>query len=188
MKKVEGYPNSIVILHWTIVICVFSLMGLGWFMTGLEKGIPAVSHYYNLHKSIGLIVLFLVALLINFRLRCQLPGLPESLPSWEIKAAKVGHWVLYIFLVIVPLSGYIESNFAKWGIDFFGFHLPPLGPENKTFYHIFNRIHVYGSNIFAGIIALHFLAALKHMIQKNKVVYRMLPESIRPENQLKLEN
>lgn len=181
MKKVDGYPDSIVILHWLIVICVFSLMGLGWYMTGLEKGTPAVSHFYNLHKSIGLIALALVAVLINFRLRSQLPQLPSSMPSWEIKAARAGHWMLYIFLIVVPLSGYLESNFAKWGIDFFGFHMPSWGPDNKSIYHIFNRIHVYGSNIFAGVIVLHFLAALKHMIQKTKVIYRMLPESVRPE-------
>lgn len=181
MKKVEGYSNSIVILHWLIVVSVFTLIGLGWYMTGLEKGTPAVSQFYNLHKSIGLIVLALVALLINFRLRNQPPELPASMPRWEINAAKAGHWLLYIFLIIVPLSGYIESNFAKWGIDFFGLHIPPLGPENKSLYHIFNRIHVYSSNIFAGIIVLHFMAALKHMLQKTKVVYRMLPESVRPE-------
>ena len=183
MKKIEGYPLSIVVLHWLIVTSVFILIGLGWYMVGLEKGTPDVAHYYNLHKSIGLIAFAFVALLISIRIRTQLPGLPESLPAWEIKAAKVGHWILYLLLVLVPVSGYIESNFAKWGINFFGFHIPSLGPENKTLYNLFNRIHVYSSNIFAGIIALHFLAALKHMIKKNKVVYRMLPESIRPENQ-----
>jgi cytochrome b561 len=181
MKKVEGYSNSIVVLHWLIVIGVFILIGTGWYMVELEKGTPAVAQYYNFHKSIGLIVLALVALMISFRLRNQPPGLPDSLPAWEIRAAKAGHWLLYIFLVIVPLSGYIESNFAKWGIDFFGYHIPSWGPENKTLYNIFNRIHVYSSNIFAVLVALHFLAAIKHMIKRNRVVYRMLPVSVRPE-------
>lgn len=180
MKKIEGYDNSIVLMHWILAACILFLFGLGWYMVGIEKGIPAVAKFYNLHKSIGLITLALVALLINFRLRNQPPALPASLPDWEIKAAKAGHWILYTFIIIVPLSGYIESNFAKWGIDFFGLHLPPLGPEDKTLYNIFNRAHVYSSNIFAGVIALHFLAALKHMIRKNGVVYRMLPESVRP--------
>lgn len=181
MKKVEGYSNSIVVLHWLIVIGVFILIGTGWYMVELEKGTPAVAQYYNFHKSIGLIVLALVALLISFRLRNQPPGLPDSLPAWEIRAAKAGHWLLYIFLVIVPLSGYIESNFAKWGIDFFGYHIPSWGPENKTLYNLFNRVHVYSSNIFTVLIALHFLAAIKHMIKRNRVVYRMLPVSVRPE-------
>ena len=181
MNKIQGYANSIVILHWLIVIGIFILMGTGWYMVGLVKGTPAVTQYYNFHKSIGLIALALVALLINFRLRNQPPGLPDSLPAWEIKAAKTGHYIIYFFLILVPLSGYIESNFAKWGIHFFGYHIPSWGPENKTLYSIFNQIHVYSSNIFAGLIALHFLAALKHMIKRNKVIYRILPSSIRPE-------
>ena len=181
VKKIRGYATAIVVLHWLIAIGVFFLIGIGWYMVGLEKGTPAVAHYYNLHKSIGLIALALVALLISFRLRNQPPGLPDSLPAWEVRAAKAGHWILYIFLVVVPLSGYIESNFAKWGIDFFGYHISSWGPENKTLYNLFNRIHVYSSNIFAGVIALHFLAALKHMIKHNGVVYRMLPSSTRPE-------
>ena len=181
MKKIQGYTNSIVILHWLIAIGVFILMGMGWYMVGLEKGTPAVTHYYNLHKSIGLITLALVALLISFRLRNQPPALPDCLPAWEIRAAKAGHYIIYIFLIVVPLSGYIESNFAKWGIHFFGYHLPSWGPENKNLYTIFNWIHVYSSNIFAGLVTLHFLAALKHMIKRNKIVYRMLPSSSRPE-------
>ena len=182
MKKIQGYTTSIVILHWLIAIGIFILIGMGWYMVELEKGIPAVTYFYNLHKSIGLIALVLVALLINFRLRNQPPDLPGSLAAWEIKAAKISHIMFYIFLVIVPLSGYFESNFTKWGIDFFGFRMGSWGPENKTLYTAFNRIHVYSANLFAVLIAVHFLAVLKHMINHNGVIYRMLPVSIRPED------
>ena len=181
MKKIEGYTTSIVILHWLIAIGIFILIGMGWYMVELEKGIPAVTFYYNLHKSIGLVALVLVALLINFRVRNHPPDLPDSLPAWEIRAAKISHLMFYIFLVIVPLSGYFEANFTKWGINFFGFHMNSWGPENKTLYTVFNRVHVYGANLLAVLIAVHFLAALKHMVKHNGIVYRILPESIRPE-------
>lgn len=181
MKKIQGYTNSIVALHWLIATGIFFLIGLGWYMVRLEKGLPAVTQYYNLHKSVGLVVLVLIVLLINFRIRNHPPELPGSLPAWEIKAAKIGHVIIYFFLVVVPLSGYIEANVSKWGIDFFGLHLHPWGPDNKTLYTVFNRIHVYGANLFAVMIGIHFLAALKHMISHNGVVYRILPESLRPE-------
>ena len=181
MKKIQGYTNSIVILHWLIAVGIFILIGMGWYMVELEKGLPAVTYYYNLHKSIGLIVLVLVVLLINSRLRNPPPDLPDCMPAWESKVAKIGHVVIYILLVTVPLSGYFEANVSKWGINFFGFHMGPWGPDNKTLYTVFNRIHVYSANLFAGVITVHFLAALKHMIKHNGVVYRILPESLRPE-------
>lgn len=184
MKPVPGYSNSIVLLHWLIALAVFILIGTGWYMVGLEKGTPPVARYYNFHKSMGMVSLVLVALLINARLRNRPPGLPGALPAWEVRAAKASHWVMYVLLVLVPLSGYIESNFAKWGIKFFGIvHLPSWGPENEALYNAFNQVHVWSANLFAALIGLHFLAAIKHAVQRSGVVPRMLPSALRPKGE-----
>jgi cytochrome b561 len=172
----ERYPTSAVTLHWVIAILIFVLLGIGWYMVDIPRGTPARGEYFNLHKSLGLIVMLLIALLLLWRSRNRPPPLPDFLPRWEARAAIFSHWLLYLCLVVVPLSGYLESNFTKWGIDFFGLHLPAWGPDDETLYTIFNRIHVISSNVFAVLIALHMAAAIKHAMVRDGILSRMLPD------------
>ena len=76
----------------------------------------------------------------------------------------------------MTLSGFIESNFTKYGNKFFGYQLPLLGWEDKTIYYPFNRIHVYTSYLFVALIAVHITAAFQHLLLvKDGVFQRMFP-------------
>ena len=98
------------------------------------------------------------------------------MPRWKVKAAEANHLLFYICLVVMTLSGFIESNFTKYGIKFFGYQLPVLGWEDKTIYYLFNRIHVFTSYLFEALIAVHIAAALQHLLLvKDGVFQRMLP-------------
>jgi cytochrome b561 len=182
MQQSERYATSISTLHWLIAIGIIALVITGWYMVTLprtidlpEGEVSTRAFWFNLHKSIGLIVLALTALFLYKRARLGAPGLPASVPQWEARAGIFGHWLMYILMIAVPVTGYIESNFTQWGVDFFGFHMEPWGPEDQRLYYIFNRIHVYSSNIFAGIIGLHIAAAIRHALKRDGVMTRMLP-------------
>lgn len=170
------YALSAIALHWLLVVLVFVLYGLGWYMVGIPKGTPPVSYFYNLHKSIGLVAAVPIVWLICWRVTHLVPPLPASMPRWRVKASKANHLLFYVCLVVMTLSGFIESNFTKYGIKFFGYQLPVLGWEDKTIYYLFNRIHVYTSYLFTALIAVHIMAALEHLLlEKDGVFQRMLP-------------
>ena len=172
----QRYAPTAIALHWIIVALVFVLYAMGWYMVGIPKGTPPVAYYYNLHKSIGLVAVLPIVLLLVWRATHVPPPLPGSLPAWEARAAHVNHVLFYVCLVVLVLSGFIESNFTKFGIKFFGYPLPRLGWEDKSIYLIFNRIHVYTSYVFAALMALHIAAAFKHLLtDRNGVFQRMLP-------------
>lgn len=170
------YPLSAIALHWLIVVLVFALCALGWYMVGIPKGTPPVAYFYNLHKSIGLVAAVPIVWLICWHATHNAPALPSTMPNWQINATKASHLLFYVCLVVMTLSGFIESNFTKYGIRFFGYQLPVLGWEDKTIYYLFNRIHVYTSYLFAVLIAVHIAAAFRHLLQeKDGVFQRMLP-------------
>jgi cytochrome b561 len=174
----EKYAKSAITFHWLLAVLVVALYGLGWYMVDIPKGTPAVAWYYNLHKSIGLVTAVPLVLLLGWRISHQAPALPSSMPPWQIKATKASHILFYVCLVVMTLSGFIESNFTKYGIRFFGYPLPVLGWEDKTIYLVSNRIHVFTSYLFAVLIAMHVVAALKHFVfDKDGVLERMLPGS-----------
>jgi cytochrome b561 len=170
------YAPSAIALHWLLAALVFALYGLGWYMVEIPKGTPPVAWFYNLHKSIGVVAAVLIVWLICWRVTHLVPPLPASMPRWKVKAAKTNHLLFYVCLVVMTLSGFIESNFTKYGIKFFGYQLPILGWEDKTIYYLFNRIHVYTSYLFVALIAVHIAAAFQHLLLvKDGVFQRMLP-------------
>jgi cytochrome b561 len=172
----ERYTGTAILLHWVIALLVFALIGLGWYMIDIPKGTPERSYFYNLHKSIGLTTLFFILVRVAWRLTHVPPRLPRSLKRWEVAAATWGHRLLYACLLIMPLSGYIASNFTKFGVKYFGIELPPWGPEDKTLYGIFNNIHVITSYLLVALIALHVGGAFKHLlVDRDAVFRRMLP-------------
>ena len=174
--QTHAYTGTAIALHWVLVLLVFALYGLGWYMVGIPKGTPPVAYFYGLHKSLGLVAALPIVLLILWRATHTPPPLPGSLPAWQARAAHVNHLLFYICLVVLVVSGFIESNFTRFGIKFFGYPLPILGWEDKTLYRIFNRIHVYTSYVFAALMAVHIAAALKHLlVNRDGVFQRMWP-------------
>jgi cytochrome b561 len=97
--------------------------------------------------------------------------------AWQRSAALWGHRALYACMLTMPLSGYVASNFSKHGLRFFGFALPPWGPDLPLVYALFNGLHVATAFIFCALIAGHVLAALKHaLIDHDGVFARIWPD------------
>jgi cytochrome b561 len=98
------------------------------------------------------------------------------MPAWERAVTRWTHGLLYACMVIMPVSGYIASNFSKYGVNFFNsLKLPPWGTDNSTVYAFFNATHDVTSVVLVTLIALHLLAALRHLLKKDGLFGRMWP-------------
>ena len=163
-------------LHWLIAALVLAQIAFGWFLEGIPKGTPMRGFYVNLHKSTGLTLALLILFRLGWRLWHRPPPLPAFVPAWEHLASRVTHLLLYGCMVVMPLSGYIASNFSKYGVKLFNvILLPPWGIDDKGIYAVFNTTHVVTSYLFVALIALHLLAAARHGIRRDGVLARMLP-------------
>jgi len=183
----EGVPNTslhytrtAVVLHWLIAALLAGQIAFGWFLESVPRGTPMRGFYVNLHKSTGLTLAVLILVRIAWRLSNSPPPLPSFVPSWERLAAKWSHVALYACMLGMPLSGYIASNFSKYGVKFFNtVMLPPWGVEDQRVYAIFNTTHVVLSYLFVTLIVVHILAALRHAVRGNGVIGRMLTRTAR---------
>jgi cytochrome b561 len=175
--SVRRYDKVAIALHWLVAIGVFVMIGLGWYMTDIPKGTPARAFYFNLHKSIGLTVGIIVLIRVWWRWTHQPPPLPPGTQSWVFSASKLSHGLLYALLVLMPLAGFIASNFTKYGVTYFGlFKIGPFFAENKALWELFQGIHQAASEVLVIVIAIHIAGAFKHLlIDKDGVFYRMLP-------------
>ena len=176
------YTRTAIALHWLVALLLVGQFALGWYLEGIERGVPARGYFVNLHKSTGLLVGLAIVLRLGWRLAHRPPPLPHSMPRWQRQAASSTHFLLYVFMLLMPLSGYVASNFSKYGVNFFNIlKLAPWGPEDKQLYAFFNQLHGISSWILLTLVLVHVLAALKHaVVDRDTLVYRMLPQ--RPPN------
>ncbi|MGQ0577881.1 MAG: cytochrome b [Betaproteobacteria bacterium] len=174
---VQRYSTPAIALHWIIAILVLAMIGLGWYMTDIPRGTPERTFFYNLHKSIGVTVAVLVLIRLWWRLRNPPPPLPSSVPAWQVQASKLSHALLYLCLVLMPLSGFSASQFTKFGVTYFGlFKIPPMGREDKLIYDFLQGIHGVTATLLITLVLIHVAAALKHLlVDRDGVFLRMLP-------------
>jgi cytochrome b561 len=171
------YTRTAIALHWIVAALILFQIGFGWYLTGIPRGVPARSVVVNLHKSIGLTVGLLVLLRLAWRATHRPPAFPATLHAWEARLALWVHRTLYGCMLVMPLSGYLASNFSKFGIRFFGLLvLAPWGVDSRPVYVVLNSIHVATSYVFVALITAHVLAALKHaLLDRDSVLARMWP-------------
>ncbi|MBX5461822.1 MAG: cytochrome b [Steroidobacteraceae bacterium] len=174
MSTSSNYTRTAVVLHWILAALLLGQIAFGWFLEEVPRGTPDRTIYVNLHKSTGMTLGVLILFRLYWRLTHPAPALPLSMASWERTGARISHWVLYACMLIMPLSGYIASNFSKWGVNFFNtFKMPPWGVENQAVYDFLNATHVFTSYVFVTVIVLHVLAAIRHLFLRDGIFARM---------------
>jgi cytochrome b561 len=190
------YTKTAKILHWLIAIAIFGMFALGWYMSDLPKEGPKQmaydlfdwgiytwtlseeatprNFYFNLHKSIGIMIFALVVIRIFWRLTHKAPAMLSSYKAWETKLASGVHRLLYVLMVALPLSGLIMAVASKYGVKWFGLKFIG-GLDNTPLREAFKEVHVILGLVILSIIILHILGALKHkFIDKDKTLERML--------------
>jgi cytochrome b561 len=170
------YTWQAIALHWVLALLIIGMLWLGFSIEDIPRNTPARGFYLNLHKSIGVLVLMLVLLRLTWRIRHKPPALPASMPSWQAGAAVWSHRLLYLCMLLQPLSGYLASSFGKYGVKFFGIPLPQWAWESKPVQSFFGTIHGVIAVTLLVLVALHVLAALKHLVfDRDAVFQRMWP-------------
>jgi len=95
-------------------------------------------------------------------------------------AAQLGHRLLYACMLVVPLAGYLASNFSRHGVRLFGLHLPPWGPDSPTVYALLNGLHVGAALLLVALIAGHAAVAVRHARLDPELGLRRISPFARP--------
>ncbi|WP_343560959.1 cytochrome b [Kiloniella sp. b19] len=163
-------------LHWSMALLIITLIAMGFWMGTLSE-ISEIIYYVNLHKSLGIIALFLGILRIVWRFVSPPPPLPADQPAHEKLAAHTAHLALYLMFIVQPAVGIVHSWATGYPIVFFNISpLPALMAPDKGLAEILGATHFYVGWALVFVIAAHAAAALKHhFIDKDDVLLRMLP-------------
>ncbi len=175
MAHSPAYTRTAIILHWLLALGVLIQFSLGWWMRTLPDKTGVQAYWFNLHKSIGLTVFMLVVVLLVWRFMHPPPPLPESMPSWQRRSARVCHYGLYLCLIIMPISGYMGSSFTRFPIRYFGTVLPNFwGWESAELKALYSFVHLTTVIVFMMLVAIHIGGAMLHLVIKRDQVFRRM--------------
>ena len=172
----ERYSNTAIILHWLMVVLLITLFGLGWYMVDLPKGSDERSWFFALHKSIGLTMALLAFVRLVWRFTHSPPPLPEIVSSFKQKLAGITHFLLYVVMIVQPLSGYISSSFSGYKTKMWGIPLPHWGWKSSELNELFTDIHVASSVGLLCLVIVHLSGVVFHIFEGDKqILQRMIP-------------
>lgn len=169
------YSTPMIALHWLLAVGIIGMLAIGLYMVGLPKGLPFKATLINFHKSLGITVFLLVLIRIAVRAASNRPP-PPPMRAWQRAAASATQVLLYVAMIVMPLSGYLGSSFNRFGTRFWGIALPQWGWDDKALRGLFFDIHEVTAWILIGLVTLHVAGALKHQfIDRDNLLARMRP-------------
>lgn len=181
----EGrYSPVAIVFHWTMAGLAFLQLALGWWMGRLPVGGGKVAAY-DLHYAVGVLMLVLAMGRGAWRLLAPGPINDADKPGWESTAAHITHYVFYICLLGLPLSGWamISATARDQRLALVGFIDWPLLPLQDLSFRSRWMIEAVSEWMHWGLVVtllllipIHVAAALKHhVIDRDDVLHGMLP-------------
>ena len=163
-------------LHWLMFVLISAMLVLGLYMTSLPDGDPKWD-WYSIHKSFGLLIFVLLLIRVSWRAYDMRPSLPAQTKVIERVVAHLTHYGIYLLLIILPVSGYVDSSAGDYHLAFFDFFdIPKLIPKDKVLEEISVVVHQTAAYGLIALLLMHTAGALKHhLILKDNVLRRMLP-------------
>lgn len=168
----QKYGLITIAFHWVMAVIMISLLIIGFVMTNTTFN-PL---FYFLHKSFGTLVFGFAVLRIIWRLLNQTPQFAPTIKTPIKVLSKLGHFSLYAFMILMPLTGFLMSALSGRAINFFNLFVIPAFTTNSIWAGFFKEAHGMLAILLALTIIGHSLAALLHHYYfKDNSLEKMLP-------------
>lgn len=164
--------------HWITVLLLVAVYALIELKGAFPKGSQERELVKLWHEMLGLAVFALVFARLALRAIYPAPAIQPPPPAWQARAAQAMHVALYVFLLVMPLLGWLVLSAKGKPVPFFGLELPALLAPDKALARSLEEVHEVIGTAGYFLISLHAAAALwHHHIQRDDTLRRMLPRA-----------
>jgi cytochrome b561 len=179
----DRYGMLSITMHWLMLALLVAVYACILLHEEFPRGSETRAALTTWHFMLGLSVFALVVARLAIRLAGPTPAVEPPIPTWQHHLASLMHVALYLFLLAMPLLGWLILSTAGKPIPFFGLELPALWTEHKALSRSVKDIHETIAEIGYWLVGLHAAAALfHHYYVRDNTLLRMLPGRARPLN------
>ncbi len=166
-------------IHWATAVLFLAAMLIGFYCGLQPPGTSPRRQLLEVHKSLGMTLLFLSVLRLTVRAATKVPPEPSSFGALVRFAARLNHIALYLILFAMPLTGYAFSSAGGYSLKYFWtFSWPRLFTDSPRIAHAGEVAHDTLAYVIYAAVTLHIAATVWHAwVVRDGTLARMWPRS-----------
>jgi cytochrome b561 len=176
------YNLALVLSHWLLALMILISLGLGWSAQYISQQSSHIRNFLiHIHTSFGLAIAIFVFIQIFLRIFVKPPSYPDQFPGWQKKLGYTLYVLIYVSVVLMLTSGYLQYSFSGATDLFWGAPLPNLGAVDLPTAEFFGSAHRVIAFVLAGLIFAQIGIVGLNIFKHPGIASRMLPFGVQQE-------
>ena len=160
------------IFHWLSAAVLIIQIPLGFYLVDMDFSEKRLT-VESLHVALGISIFYLTLFRLIYKTINPTPSLQKSIFIGQKLIAKLNHYLLYISILTITISGALKKLYNGEELDIFFSKIEIK--DNFELADIFYEIHIIGNFTLIGLITLHILAVIVHkLFFKENLLKRIL--------------
>ena len=160
------------IFHWLSAAVLIIQIPLGFYLVDMDFSEKRLT-VESLHVTLGISIFYLTLFRLIYKTINPTPSLQKSIFIGQKLIAKLNHYLLYISILTITISGALKKLYNGEELDIFFSKIEIK--DNCELADIFYEIHIIGNFTLIGLITLHILAVIVHkLFFKENLLKRIL--------------
>ena len=157
------------LFHWITFVILILQIPFGFYLVGLEFSDRRID-LENIHILIGITVFYITLLRLIWKFFNSSPTDGNSFFKGQIIIAKINHFLLYLSIFTITISGVLKKLYMGEKLNFLFFRYG-FNKDNFQLADLYYEVHIYANYLLIVLVAVHILAVIvHHFIFKDKIL------------------
>ena len=110
-NNITEYGLIAKIFHWATFLFLIIQIPFGFYISDLEFSVERMN-FENYHNIGGIIIFYVVLARLIWKFLNPTPK-NNSTVAWQVLLAKLNHFLLYLFVIVIVVSGVLKKFFIE---------------------------------------------------------------------------
>jgi len=169
----EAYGLLAKLFHWITFIILMAQVPFGFYLVRLEFSDRRID-LENIHILVGISIFYFVLIRLIWKLFNPSPKPGHNFFKKQALIAKVNHFLLYLSIFSITISGVLKKLYMGEKLNFFIFQYA-FKDSNFQLADNFYILHIYANYLLIALVSFHILATVAHHVFfKDKILKKIL--------------
>jgi len=160
------------LFHWITFVILIAQIPFGFYLVGLEFSDRRID-LENIHILIGITVFYITLLRLIWKFFNSSPTDGNSFFKGQIIIAKINHFLLYLSIFTITISGILKKLYMGETLNFIFFKYG-FEKDNFVLADTYYEVHIYANYLLLALVSLHIFAVIvHHFIFKDKILNKI---------------
>ena len=160
------------LFHWITFVILIAQIPFGFYLVGLEFSDRRID-LENIHILIGITVFYITLFRLIWKFFNPSATDGNSFFKGQIFLAKVNHFLLYLSIFTITISGILKKLYMGERLNFLFFKYG-FNQDNFDLADTFYEIHIYANYLLIALVTLHIFAVIiHHVVFKDKILNKI---------------